>query len=209
MALYYRRRRIKFFIFVIFPLLILLIFLYTTFQITPAFINLSEDKIYAVTFTTINKVIGMELEKINTENLIDYKYDSNGKIVAVNANISTMNKLNNTISQSISEELLNIEKIYVDLPLGSFISSTFFSAMGPKIPIELIPLDNVTSEYQTEFTSTGINQTRHRIFITVTCNVGILSSLVKTEQEIKIQIPIAETIIVGNVPTTYFDFDNR
>lgn len=209
MALYYRRRRIFFFFFVIFPLLILLFFIYIILQITPAFINLSEDKVYSVAFTVINKVISEELGKINAENLIDYKYDTDGKIVAVNANISTMNKLNNAISGSISRELSNIEKIYVDLPLGSFISNNFFSALGPKIPVEIIPLENITSEYQTEFTSTGINQTRHRIFITVTCNVGILSSLVKTDQEIKIQIPIVETIIVGNVPTTYFDFDNR
>lgn len=206
MALYYRRRRIKIFFLIIFPLSILLTIVYITFQVTPAFINLSEDKVYEVTFSTINKVIGEELEKINTENLLNYKYDSAGKIVAVNANISTMNKLNNAISGAISQEISNLGTIYVELPLGSFINSTLFPAIGPKLPIKVIPLDTVTTQYQTEFTSTGINQTRHKIFITITCNVGLLSTLAKTDQEIKIQIPIAETIIVGNVPTTYFDF---
>ena len=209
MALYYRRRRKKFFFLIVFPLLLITTFLYILLQITPAFINLSEDKIYTLTFRTINEVIGKELEEIDTHNLIDYKYDTTGKIVAVNANISIMNKLNNKISQEISHKLDNLGTVLVDLPLGSFISNSFFSGIGPQIPVQIILLNNVSTEYHTEFSSTGINQTRHRIFINVTCNIGILSSLIKNEQEVKVQIPIAETIIVGNVPTTYFDFDNQ
>lgn len=209
MALYYRRRRKKFFFFLIFPLLILIIILYIILKISPAFIKLSEDKIYELAFRTINEVISQELEKTDTKNLVDFKYDAEGKIVAVNANISTMNKLNNKISQEISKKLSASEHLIVEIPLGSFLSSHFLSGAGPKIPIQIILLNNVNTEYHTEFSSTGINQTRHRIFITVTCNIGILSSLIKNEQEVKVQIPIAETILVGNVPSTYFDFDNQ
>lgn len=209
MALYYRRRRRKIFFFIVVPLLILITFLYIFLQISPAFIKLSEDKIYSLTFNIINEVIGNELEKIDTTSLVDYKYDSAGKIVAVNANISIMNKLNNSISQETSKKLDEIETVLVEIPLGSFISNSFFSGIGPQLPVHIILLNNVTTEYHTEFSSTGINQTRHRIFITVTCNVGALSTLAQNEQDIKVQIPIAETIIVGNVPTTYFDFDNQ
>lgn len=209
MALYYRSRRRKIFFFIIFPLIIILILLYIFFQITPIFINLSEDKVYSVTFDIINNVIGNELEKIDTKNLVEYKYDSTGKIVAVNANISIMNHLNNKISEEVSKALLNVENIFIEIPLGSLMGSNFLSGVGPKLPVQIVLLNNVTTKYNTEFSSTGINQTIHRIFIDVNCNVGVLSSLVKNEQTVTVEIPIAETIIVGNVPTTYFDFYNN
>ena len=175
---------------------------------TPAFISISEDKIYSLSFNIINRVINEELSKIDTQNLIDYKYDTSGKITAVNANIGIMNQLNNTISARITQEISKLENIYIKIPLGSFINTHYLSGIGPEIPIKILLLNNINTEYNTEFTSTGINQTRHRIFINVNYDFRVLSMLVTEDSTIKIQIPIAETIIVGNVPTTYFDFDN-
>lgn len=208
MALYYRSRRRKIFIFIIFPLVLLLIFSYFSSQIAPAFISISEDKIYSLSFNIINTIINEELAKIDTQNLIDYKYDTAGKITAVNANIGIMNQLNNTIGSRITQEISKLENIYIKIPLGSFINTHYLAAIGPEIPIKILPLNNVNTEYNTDFTSTGINQTRHRIFINVNYDFRVLSMLVTENSTIKIQIPIAETIIVGNVPTTYFDFEN-
>ena len=122
------------------------------------------------------------MEKIDTSNLVEYKFDSEGKIVAVNANVS-----------------------FIKLPLGSFVSGNFFSGVGPEIPVEIVLLNRVNTEYHTDFTSTGINQSRHRILINVTCDIGILSQLSNQKHTVNVEVPIAETIIVGNVPTTYFE----
>ena len=208
MALYYRRRRIKILFFAVLPSIFLLITLHFFLQVTPVFINLSEDRVYSATLNIINDVISNILAKTDTKNLVEYKYDSTGNIVAVNANVTIMNKLNNAISKEISKELENLENIYIHLPLGSLISSNFLLGIGPTIPIKIIPLNNIHTEYSTEFSSTGINQTRHRIFINIECSVSVLSRLIKNQQTISVQIPIAETLIVGNVPSTYFDLKN-
>lgn len=146
------------------------------------------------------------MEKADTDKLIEYKLDSDGKIIAVNANVSVMNKLNNSISEALFEKMTNLEHIFIKLPLGSFLSSNFFSGVGPEIPVEVVLLNRINTEYHTDFSSTGINQSRHRIVINVTCDIGILSRLSNNVHTVNVEVPIAETIIIGNVPTTYFDF---
>ena len=209
MALYYRRKRRRILAFIVIPVFIIFLFLYFYFQVSSSFISLSEDKVYAVCFNLINSIISNEIVEIGTENIIEYKYDSNGNIIAVNANVATMNILNSTIAEEIVNGLSDLDNIYVDVPLGSFFSSHLFSAIGPNIPIKIIPLNTVYTDYTTEFTSTGINQTQHKIFIKVNCEVSVLSSLVTNTQEIIMEIPIAETIIIGGVPSTYIELPNQ
>ena len=206
MVWYYRRKRRRIAIFLVFPLLIISSISYVLFQLSHSFVRISEDKIHNLTFSMINEIVENEMEKIDTSNLIEYKFDSDEKIVAVNANVSIMNKLNNGISEQLSNKMSNLEHIFIKLPLGSFVSSNFFSGVGPEIPVEIVLLNRVNTEYHTDFTSTGINQSRHRIIINVTCDIGILSQLSNQKHTVNVEVPIAETIIIGNVPTTYLEF---
>ena len=206
MVWYYRRKRRRIAIFLVFPLLIISSISYVLFQLSHSFVRISEDKIHNLTFSMINEIVENEMEKIDTSNLIEYKFDSNEKIVAVNANVSIMNKLNNGISEQLSNKMSNLEHIFIKLPLGSFVSGNFFSGVGPEIPVEIVLLNRVNTEYHTDFTSTGINQSRHRIIINVTCDIGILSQLSNQKHTVNVEVPIAETIIIGNVPTTYLEF---
>lgn len=204
MTLYYRRRRRRIILFIILPLIITFLAIYFYSEISRNFVDLSQEKVYSACFNLINSVIADKISEIGTENIIEYKYDSNGSIIAVNANVVAMNILNTKIAEEIINKLSTLDKLYVKIPLGSFFSSNIFAAVGPDMPIRILPLSIVHTEYSTEFTSTGINQTQHKIFIKINCTVGVLSSLSNRTQEINIEIPIAETIIIGNVPQTFF-----
>ncbi len=200
MTLYYRRRRRR----IILPLIITFLAIYFYSEISRNFVDLSQEKVYSACFNLINSVISDKISEIGTENIIEYKYDSNGSIIAVNANVVAMNILNTKIAEEITNNLSKLNNLYVKIPLGSFFSSNILAGVGPDIPIRILPLSTVHTEYNTEFTSTGINQTQHKIFIKINCTVGVLSSLSSRTQEINIEIPIAETIIIGNVPQTFF-----
>ena len=209
MALYYRRKRRRILGFIVIPFSLFFIFFYLYFQVSSTFISLSEDKVYSTCFNLINNIISTKITEFGSENIIDYKYDNSGNIIAVNANVVTMNILNSKIAEEIILKLSNLENIYVEVPLGSFFSSNLFSAIGPSIPIKIIPLSTIHTEYNTEFTSTGINQTQHKIFIKINCEVEVLSALSKDTQNIFMEIPIAETIIIGGVPNTYVELPNQ
>jgi sporulation protein YunB len=50
------------------------------------------------------------------------------------------------------------------------------------------------------FESAGINQTRHRIVFQISAQVRIVQPMLSTDITVKTDVPIAETIVIGNVP---------
>ena len=67
-------------------------------------------------------------------------------------------------------------------------------------------------DFFSEFKQAGINQTIHRIYVKVDTKVQVIIPFSNKFVEIGSEVPIAETIIVGDVPDTYIyvpDFENK
>ena len=73
-------------------------------------------------------------------------------------------------------------------------------ASGITLPVSLICTSDATVEFSDEFCSAGINQTRHRLMINVTVNAVLHSAFEVKEKTVSTDIPIAETVISGDVP---------
>lgn len=56
-----------------------------------------------------------------------------------------------------------------------------------------------------EFEDAGINQTRHKIILKVSTNVMTIAPFYSSLQNFENDITIAETVIVGNIPETYYN----
>lgn len=63
------------------------------------------------------------------------------------------------------------------------------------------------TKVRSEFESAGINQTIHRLYLDVTCNVNILTPYDVIEDSISNEIVLIENIIVGVVPSTYYNLE--
>ena len=81
------------------------------------------------------------------------------------------------------------------------------SGRGPDIPIKMSTVGNVETNLISQFSHAGINQTIHRIYLDVKCNVTILTPFDTVEQQITNQVLIAEAVIVGEVPETYYNLN--
>lgn len=66
---------------------------------------------------------------------------------------------------------------------------------------------NVETDLVSQFSQSGINQTLHRIYLNVNCTVTILTPFDTIEQSITNQVLIAEAVIVGEVPSTYYNLN--
>ena len=66
---------------------------------------------------------------------------------------------------------------------------------------------NVETDLISQFSQAGINQTLHRIYLNVSCKVTILTPFDSIEQEITNQVLIAEAVILGDVPATYYNLN--
>lgn len=90
---------------------------------------------------------------------------------------------------------------------GSFTGSKFFAGKGPGIPITISSIGNVETDLRSEFSEKGINQTLHRVYLQVVCEVSILTPYKNISEKITNQVLIAENIIVGKIPNTYYNLE--
>lgn len=65
----------------------------------------------------------------------------------------------------------------------------------------------VETDLRSEFKDAGINQTMHRIYLEVKCNVNILTPYNTITETITNQVLLTEGVIIGNIPDTYYNLE--
>ena len=100
-----------------------------------------------------------------------------------------------------------MKKIVFQQQFGSFTGSKLLAGRGPGVKIQISPIGNVETDLKTEFTSQGINQTLHRVYLQVKCKSNILTPFKDIEKEITNQVLLIENVIVGNIPNNYYNFN--
>lgn len=65
----------------------------------------------------------------------------------------------------------------------------------------------VETDLRSEFKEAGINQTLHRIYLEVKCNVTILTPYETITETITNQVLLTEGVIIGNIPDTYYNLE--
>lgn len=65
----------------------------------------------------------------------------------------------------------------------------------------------VETDLKSEFKDAGINQTMHRIYLEVKCNVNILTPYNTITETITNQVLLTEGVIIGNIPDTYYNLE--
>lgn len=78
---------------------------------------------------------------------------------------------------------------------------------GPGVKITISSVGDVETDLKSEFTAQGINQTLHRVYLQVKCNVNILTPFDNISREITNQVLLMENVIVGNIPNTYYNLE--
>lgn len=137
---------------------------------------------------------------INYDNLVDIWRTESGEIASVTANAAELNKLKATVTSDLLKSFENLGARSFSVPLGNLTDTLLLSGVGPRIPFKLIPYGSATVNFRNAFTSTGINQTRHEIFIDVTADIGAVSSVARVRGEVSTSILASQTVIVGKVP---------
>ena len=75
------------------------------------------------------------------------------------------------------------------------------------IKIVVLSIGNVETDLRSEFIAQGINQTLHRVYLQIKCEVKILTPFTIITQSIDNQVLLLENVIVGHVPNTYYNLD--
>lgn len=141
------------------------------------------------------------------EDLCTITKDNNGNIKMISANIVPINEIISDIAVKIQEELNNEKNSKFKIKLGSFLGSRMLSGRGPEIEIKMSTIGNLDTDLRSEFIEAGINQTLHKIYLQVDCEVCILTPFKTIEQKISNQVLLSESVILGTTPNTYYNFN--
>lgn len=173
-------------------------------NIRPTIMAISQVKAKMVATQAINDAVKEKIGKeIQYRDLIFLKYDNEGKLRLMQANTILMTNIASDVALAVQDEIRQIGIKQVKIPLGNAIDSQILSQYGPKINMEMVPQGSVTVDFATEFEESGINQTIHRVFLIIKADVRIIVPLASDTASITTTIPIAETVIVGEVPESY------
>ena len=147
------------------------------------------------------------MQNITYDDLCTIEKDEANDVCLIKMNSININKLNSKIALEIQEKLndTTISKFYIRL--GSFTGITLLSGRGPNLEVRMSTIGEVTTELKSEFEEMGVNQTLHRLYINVNCNVSLLTPFKDVDEHITAQVLISETVISGDIPDAYYDLE--
>ena len=145
----------------------------------------------------------------------DYEYadlatiekDEEQNIKMIHMNVVPLNEIMSNIAVAIQKRLDTIDREEFGIRMGVFSGNPLLVGSGPKMNVQLSVVGNVETDMKSEFRAAGINQTLHKIYLDVNCSVRILTPYSKLEESIKNQVLLAESVIVGNIPDTYYNLE--
>jgi len=194
-----------FLLFIVVLLLALFIFISVLVRFKPVFQEKAVMLAKVRATEIINTAVIDVFSGIDFDEFVNISKKETGEVMSISADSIKMNKLKAMISQSVSDKAKNDEDYYVHIPLGSLTKYPVLQGMGYRIPIK-VSLDGVTkTDFEEEFVASGINQVKNRIFIVISARISIISSLMTVSEVVSTEVPVSETIIVGDVPNYYGD----
>ncbi len=176
--------------------------------ITPVALSIAQSRVRAIASDAIYTAVQSSIRDIAYDDLIIVKYDNIGRVSTVQADSVRMNQIASQTALAAQEQIAAIDMNTVSVPIGTVFGGPVLSGRGPMLPVEVMPAGSVVTEFSTNFTSAGVNQTRHEIYLQLRARMIIAIPLGSDGIEVTMRVPVAETVIVGEVPGTYLMADN-
>lgn len=188
--------------------LIALGFFFAERNFRPLVFSLAEARSAQLATQVLTSAVAQALEgETAYEELMNVRMDAEGKVALLSANTMRMNQLADKAGKAAQHMLKAMSSEQVSVPLGAALGLTLFAGSGPRIPVSIVPVGSITTNFVTEFEACGINQTRHKVYLTVTANIRIVIPNGAKTTEVTVNMLAAESIIVGAVPEGFVGYD--
>ncbi len=176
-------------------------------KIKSSLLQIAKSKVQVSGVEAINRIVNREIvSQVKYEDIVYVHKDADGRIVLVQPNTIVLNKIMADTITEISSSMGNMQEDTIAIPLGELSGIKFLAGYGPKMKVKIIPAGEVHVDVLNKFEQAGINQTRHLIYFKVESKLKVAVPFLDDEVKVAATIPLAETIIVGDVPRTYVDF---
>ena len=192
-------------IFIVIILLLILGIWYVYAVVNPIVFETSEAKIKSLAQTTLsNSVLNIVSNQTNLfDELIKYNYTNENKVSLISVSSVKANLLARQITLHAQSQLDSVTSTGVEIHLGAFTGISVLASSGPLVRVGLTPIGTVSATFKSEFVSAGINQTVHKIFVNLESSVFVVLPTSSPRIDAFAEVLITETLIVGEIPSTY------
>ncbi len=169
----------------------------------PAMTALAIARIRSVAARAMNDAILESMgDETNYARLIQV-HESSERVYMLQANTHKMNILAADCAEAAQERIAQMGDQGISIPIGTITGISFLAGKGPSLKVTFSPAGSVQSEFNSEFVSSGINQTLYRVNLLLTASVRLVMPGVSETISVRAEAAIAESIIVGDVPEVY------
>ena len=209
---FFKKKKKKIFIrrFITISILFIIIFYYFLIfiskKINPVIFSYGEASVSKILAQSSNEAISNIAVTIAYDQLISIKYAQDGSISTIQANTEQINKISNILAQATQNGINKNLSCGLSIPIGTLSGIGFLTGKGSRLKFNIDLIGNVLCHFYTSFSSAGINQTSHKIYIEIVAdcflNLPFESKIISK----KADYLLAESIIVGKIPSTYLSF---
>ena len=185
-------------------LLIVFVIIFET-QVSPFEQKCIQKQAKTISNRIINQSVLKVLKKLdyNYDDLAKVNYSNDGEVNAITTNSYNINRIKTKAMLKIQQKLDKQKYYNFDLPIGAFTQLTILNNSGPNVTVNFKLTGSVNCKIKNKFQSAGINQTIHRIYLVVVAKITVLSPSYTSEKVYKTNYEVAQTVIIGNIPSTF------
>lgn len=201
-----RRKRKAQILLAVFLIFIVLVFVYIYCVVNPVVVEATRHMVYSLSTSAVSDAVYDVLNEENVayDDIVNVEYDDNGNVTLISLDTIRLNLIARKFYQVAQVYLDNMGKNGIDVALGTFTGLPFFSGMGPKINLKLVPIGAMTSVFESSLKSAGINQTNHTVYIKLYASVSMILPAYTATIDSVTEVLVAESVIVGEIPEIYF-----
>jgi sporulation protein YunB len=174
----------------------------TNRAIMPAVITIANQRSVAIINDVINESLITTIHQFGlvSENFYNMTEDSEGQLASLSVDTILINQVAALLAVDISRQLSIDNPTPISVPLGMLTGIPVLASMGPDISVNIVPTGEARVEYETSFTSAGINQINFQVWLTVETNMRIVVPLQEDIIPVTRRVPLVNTVFAGTVP---------
>lgn len=154
------------------------------------------------TSNLINEAVDAYLDEgqIRYDDLVRLERNADGGVAAARIDLAAVNRMKSAILRALDERVPVRVRERVEVPLGNTLLPALFSGRGGSLPVRVVSIRSTNAQLESAFTEAGVNQTLHSLSLRVEVELLLLTPAGLLSRQVSAAVPIAQTILLGDVP---------
>lgn len=212
MRYFFRRLRLRFrprrlrLLLLLLPALLLALGCYLRLSWLPTVRELVAMEVDNETSNLINEAVDAYLagQALRYEDLVRLQYAADGSVSAARIDLGAVNRMKSVLLRELDQRVPARIREKVEIPLGNTLLPALLSGRGGSLPVRVVNLRSTNAELESGFTAAGVNQTLHSLSLRVEVELLLLTPAGLMSRTVSAAVPIAQTILLGDVPGILF-----